>query len=175
MLVHQADQAAMLRQANQDQRDRQAHRESPDRMDHPVIQEHQQPMSLCDPVHLASPEMPDPRDLPDLQASQAKTANQDRQARRVPKVHRDHQVPMGSQDLKVHPANRDLRERRVSVRNIALWTEVCSSRMEQDDKCHNVGNGSNNNRSTNHHCQIRRQLQPSPPPQQLTVNNSLFQ
>jgi hypothetical protein len=68
------------------------------------------------------------------QAIQAKTAKLVNQAPKVPKARPDHQVPTVNQVRPVHQAHQVLQEKRVFVRNIALWTAVFSSKTERGDK-----------------------------------------
>jgi len=66
--------------------------------------------------------------------SLVETDNLDLLDQRVQKDQRDHLAPTVYQDLKDQLGHRGHKENGVSVPNIALWTEVSSSRMAQDDK-----------------------------------------
>jgi hypothetical protein len=83
-------------------------------------------------------EMQAHKDHLDHLVSPAKTDNPDLLDQRDQKDQKDHLEPMDSQDHKDPLGLQGHKESGVFVQNIALWTAVSSSRMEQDVKFKNL-------------------------------------
>lgn len=134
MLDLLAAPAQMLPQANPDPK---AHLDLPESLDLMDPPDNLVPLlltSLCDLAHLVPPETPDPKAHPDLLESPAKMASLAHPDPKARKARPAHLAPMVSPVPRARPASPDLRARRVSARNTARSTVVCSSRTEPDDK-----------------------------------------
>jgi len=132
---------------------RMPHQALPAPKDHPDQPEMQAQMAhLGTPVFLlkanlfklASPDQLETqahKDHLDPLDSLVETDNLDLLDQRVQKDQRDHLAPTVYQDLKDQLGHRGHKENGVSVPNIALWMEVSSSRMAQDDKLRTLDYG----------------------------------
>jgi hypothetical protein len=133
-LETQVTPAKMVNQAAPARKVHPAHPETLVTMVHVVMQA--RPLSAPQPL----PEIQDPPDPMDHQAqlvNQALKVTMAIQALQDPKAHQVQQAvqaKMVVQETKDHPAPMDPKENRVFARNIALWTAVFSSKMEQDVK-----------------------------------------
>jgi len=128
MLVKTVNQAAPVHKVHP------AHPEIQVTTVHEVIQARQ--LSALQPLP-ETQDPPDPMDHPDQLVNQAPKATMVTQAAQDPKAHQVQlaaQAKMVLQATKDHPAPMDRKENRVFARNIALWTAVFSSKMEQDVK-----------------------------------------
>jgi len=131
---HPDAQAQMRPQDHQDHPAHLDHLVQPVPMDHPEMPAHQPRANL---FNLASPETPAmlvPQAHLAHPAMPAKTAKLVNLVQKAPKVHPAQMVKTVNQVHQAHLVHRVLQAKRVSVRNIAPWTAVCSSKMERGDK-----------------------------------------
>jgi len=129
-----AAQALMLHPDHPDHPAHLDHLVQPVPMDHPEMPAHQPRANL---FNLASPETPAmlvPQAHLAHPAMRAKTAKLVNLVQKAPKVHPAQMVKTVNQVHQAHLVHRVLQAKRVSVRNIAPWTAVCSSKMERGDK-----------------------------------------
>jgi len=137
-LVTQVTPAKMVTQAAQAHKVPLVHPEIQVAMDHEVIQARQ--LSALQQL----PETQDPPDPMDHQAQLVNQARKETTETQVPQDPKAHQVQLADpakmvlQATKAHLAPMVPKANRVYARNIAPWTAVSSSKMEQDvkKKCH---------------------------------------
>jgi len=130
----QDDQELMLLQEAPGHEDLPDHQENPAQSDPTANQVSQLNQSHSYPEKLENPEIKDQLDHPEPQDHPETMDHQDQQDQKENPAQMELPAKTDNLAQQDHPEDPEALERRVSARNTAPWTEVCSSRTVRVDK-----------------------------------------